>query len=98
MAVVKRMDRPVSEVCRRFEPLPQILRNVRYRSGKPLENPAVSQVIAGATSRLNGNGRVLVRPSGTEPVIRVMAEGDDPVLIEQIVEEIAGAVSASAAG
>jgi phosphoglucosamine mutase len=98
LAVVKKQQKPVSEVCRRFEPLPQILRNVRYRSGKPLENPAVSQVIAGAASRLNGNGRVLVRPSGTEPVIRVMAEGDDPVLIEQIVEEIAGAVSASAAG
>jgi phosphoglucosamine mutase len=93
--VIKRQQKPASEVCHRFEPLPQILRNVRYRNGKPLENPNVNQVIAGATSRLNGNGRVLVRPSGTEPVIRVMAEGDDPVLIEQIVDEIAGAVSAS---
>ncbi len=97
MAVIKRQQRPVSEVCHRFEPLPQIMRNVRYRSGKPLEHPSVSQAIAGATSRLNGQGRVIVRPSGTEPVIRVMAEGDDPALIEQIVEEIAGAVSASAA-
>jgi phosphoglucosamine mutase len=94
--VIKRQQKPASEVCHRFEPLPQILRNVRYRNGKPLENPNVSQVIAGATSRLNGSGRVLVRPSGTEPVIRVMAEGDDPILIEQIVDEIAGAVSASA--
>ncbi|MBN8957976.1 MAG: phosphoglucosamine mutase [Rhizobiales bacterium] len=94
--VIKRQQKPASEVCHRFEPLPQILRNVRYKNGKPLENPNVSKVIAGATSRLNGSGRVLVRPSGTEPVIRVMAEGDDPILIEQIVDEIAGAVSASA--
>ena len=70
---------------------------MRYRNGKPLENPNVNQVIAGATSRLNGSGRVLVRPSGTEPVIRVMAEGDDPILIEQVLDEMAGAVSASAA-
>jgi phosphoglucosamine mutase len=96
LAVIKRQQKPASEVCRRFEPLPQILRNVRYKNGKPLENPNVSKIIAGATSRLNGSGRVLVRPSGTEPVIRVMAEGDDPILIEQIVDEIAGAVSASA--
>jgi len=97
LAVVKRQNRPVSEVCRRFEPLPQVLRNVRYRSGRPLEVPQVRTVIEGATTRLNGSGRLVVRPSGTEPVIRVMAEGDDPALIEEIVDEIAGALTEAAA-
>jgi phosphoglucosamine mutase len=97
MAVVKRMDRPVSEVCRRFEPLPQILRNVRYGAGRPLEMPHVQAAIDGATARLNGCGRVLVRPSGTEPVIRIMAEGDDPVVVEQVVNDIAGALTQPAA-
>jgi phosphoglucosamine mutase len=97
MAVVKRLGRPVSEVCRRFEPLPQILRNVHYGSGRPLELPHVLAAIDGATARLNGCGRLLVRPSGTEPVIRIMAEGDDPVMVEQVVNDIAGALASSAA-
>jgi phosphoglucosamine mutase len=97
MAVVKRQGRPVSEVCRRFEPLPQVMRNVRYRSGRPLEMPQVRAAIEGATARLNGNGRLVVRPSGTEPVIRVMAEGDNLGLIEEIADEIAGAVTDAAA-
>jgi len=97
LAVVRRMGRPVSEVCRRFEPLPQILRNVRCGSGQPLDLPHVRAAIDGATARLNGAGRVLVRPSGTEPVIRVMAEGDDPALVEQVVNDIAGALSTAAA-
>jgi phosphoglucosamine mutase len=96
LAVVKKLDRRVSEVCHRFDPLPQILKNVRYKSGKPLENAKVRSAIKDGERRLNGHGRLVVRPSGTEPVIRVMAEGDDPILIEQIVDEIAGAVSASA--
>jgi phosphoglucosamine mutase len=97
LAVVKRQGRPVSEVCRRFEPLPQVLRNVRYRSGRPLETPQVKAAIEGATARLNGNGRLVVRPSGTEPVIRVMAEGEDPALIAEIADQIAGAVTEAAA-
>ncbi|BAT61649.1 phosphoglucosamine mutase [Variibacter gotjawalensis] len=97
MAVVKRSGRPVSEVCRKFEPVAQVMRNVRYRSGKPLEAPAVVKTIDGATQKLNGSGRLVIRPSGTEPVIRVMAEGDDPVLIEQLVDDIAGAVADAAA-
>ena len=97
LAVVKRQGRPVSEVCRRFEPLPQVMRNVRYRSGRPLEAPQVRAVIEGATARLNGNGRLVVRPSGTEPVIRVMAEGDNLGLIEEIADQIAGAVTEAAA-
>lgn len=97
MAVVKKLGRPVSEVCRRFEPLAQILRNVRYRTGRPLEAPPVMAAIEGATAKLNGNGRLLVRPSGTEPVIRVMAEGDDPALVEQVVDDIVGALTEAAA-
>ena len=97
LAVVKRQGRPVSEVCRRFEPLPQVMRNIRYRSGRPLEMPQVRAAIEGATARLNGNGRLVVRPSGTEPVIRVMAEGDDLGLIEEIADQIAGAVTEAAA-
>jgi phosphoglucosamine mutase len=95
--VVKRQGRAVSEVCRRFEPLPQLLRNVRYKTGKPLESLHVQKAITAATARLNGSGRVLVRPSGTEPVIRVMAEGDDPIAVEQIVDEIVGALTEAAA-
>ena len=97
LSVVKRQGRPVSEICRRFEPLPQLLRNVRYKAGKPLESPHVQKAIDAGTARLNGNGRLLVRPSGTEPVIRVMAEGDDPIAVEQIVDEICGALTEAAA-
>ena len=77
LAVVQKLRRPVSEVCRRFDPLPQILKNVRYRSGKPLDNADVKSAIVAGEKRLNGHGRLLVRSSGTEPVIRVMGEGDD---------------------
>jgi phosphoglucosamine mutase len=97
MAVVKKLGRPVSEVCYRFEPLRQIMRNVRYRSGRPLETPHVIAAIADAETRLTGNGRLIVRASGTEPVIRVMAEGDNPALLEQVVENIAGALTEAAA-
>ena len=77
LAVVKRHNKPVSEICHRFEPLPQVLKNVRYRTGKPMESAAVITAIASAEKKLGGGGRLLVRPSGTEPVIRVMGEGDD---------------------
>ncbi len=96
LAVVQKLGRPVSEVCHRFEPLPQILKNVRYR-GKPLEDPGVKSAIKDAETRLNGHGRLLVRPSGTEPVIRVMGEGDDRDLIEDVVETIIAAVGRTAA-
>ena len=97
LAVVKRLDRPVSEVCHRFEPLPQVLKNVRYKKGKPLEDAKVKIAIDGATARLNGNGRLVIRPSGTEPVIRVMGEGDDQYLVEEIVDEIVEALTQAAA-
>ena len=82
---------------RSFEPLPQILRNVRYRGGKPLEHAKVRSAIADAENRLNGHGRLVVRPSGTEPVIRIMGEGDDKAMVEEVVEGIAEVVAAHAA-
>ena len=88
LAVVQKLRRPVSEVCRRFDPLPQILKNVRYRSGKPLDNADVKSAIVAGEKRLNGHGRLLVRSSGTEPVIRVMAEGDDEKLVKTVVGDI----------
>jgi phosphoglucosamine mutase len=93
LAVVKKKDKPVSEVCHRFEPLPQILRNVRYRGGKPLEHATVRSAIADGENRLNGHGRLVVRPSGTEPVIRVMGEGDDKAMVEEIVDGIVDALT-----
>jgi phosphoglucosamine mutase len=93
LSVVKRQDRPVSEVCRCFNALPQILRNVPYRSGEPLRDGAVLDVIASATARLHTSGRLVVRPSGTETVIRVMAEGDDRNLIGDIVDEVSHAIA-----
>ena len=97
LAVVKKHDRPVSEVCHRFDPLPQVLKSVRYKGGKPLENAKVRSAIKDGERRLNGHGRLVVRPSGTEPVIRVMGEGDDQVLVEEVVDGIVDALSRAAA-
>ncbi len=97
LAVVKRRNKPVSEICHRFEPLPQILKNVRYRSGKPMESSAVMTAIASAEKKLGQGGRLLVRPSGTEPVIRVMGEGDDKLLVEQAVDDVCAALTQVAA-
>jgi phosphoglucosamine mutase len=97
LAVVKKQEEPVSKVCHRFDPLPQVLKNVRYKSGKPLENATVRTAIQEAEARLTGQGRLLVRPSGTEPVIRVMGEGDDKVLVEEIVDGIVDALTKAAA-
>jgi phosphoglucosamine mutase len=97
LAVVKKLDRRVSEVCHRFDPLPQILKNVRYKSGKPLENAKVRSAIKDGERRLNGHGRLVIRPSGTEPVIRVMGEGDDKALVEEVVDGIVEALNRTAA-
>ncbi|MCW2306202.1 phosphoglucosamine mutase [Rhodobium gokarnense] len=94
LAVVKKLDKPVSEVCHRFDRVPQILENVRTRGAKPLENEAVLSAIRDAETKLGNSGRIVIRPSGTEPVIRVMAEGDDEVLVARLVKEICGAVEA----
>lgn len=97
LSVVKRQERPVSEVCHCFDPLPQILKNVRYRSGTPLQQDAVVTAIAHGRERLGETGRVVIRPSGTEPVIRVMAEGDDRSLVTEVVDDIVDAVARAAA-
>ncbi|SFL61275.1 phosphoglucosamine mutase [Methylorubrum salsuginis] len=97
LSVVKRQERPVSEVCHCFEPLPQILKNVRFRSGEPLRADSVVTAIAQAKDRLGASGRLVIRPSGTEPVIRVMAEGDDRDLVNEVVDEVVDAVSRAAA-
>src|SRR5215469_7098777 len=93
LSVLKKQDQKVSEVCHRFDPLPQVLRNVRYRSGKPLETAKVRSAIREAERRLNGHGRLIIRPSGTELVIRVMGEGEDRLLIEEVVDCIVDALS-----
>ena len=97
LAVVKKQSQPVSAICHRFDPLPQVLKNVRYRSGKPLESADVRSAIREGERRLNGQGRLIVRPSGTEPVIRVMGEGDDKALVEEVVDGIVDALSHAAA-
>jgi phosphoglucosamine mutase len=97
LAVVKRGGKRVSELCHRFEPLPQILKNVRYQKGKPLDDDQVRSVIASAERKLGRGGRLIVRPSGTEPVIRVMGEGDDRTLVESVVDDVVEALSEIAA-
>jgi phosphoglucosamine mutase len=96
LACVVATGRSVSEVCARFTPLPQILENVRYSSGRPLDDKRVRKVIEGARQQLGDSGRLVIRPSGTEPVIRVMAEGDDEKLVTTVVGEIVEAVKAAA--
>jgi len=92
LATVVTTERPVSEVCNRFERIPQLLRNVRYSNGSPLEDQRVVAAIDAAKAKLGDKGRLLIRPSGTEPVIRVMAEGEDERLVATIVGDIVAAV------
>jgi phosphoglucosamine mutase len=98
LAVMVRTGKPMSALARQFEPVPQKLENVKFaKGGEPLKNEKVISAIADAEARLNGSGRILVRPSGTEPLIRIMAEGDDEKLVNQLVKEIVGAVKSAAA-
>jgi phosphoglucosamine mutase len=92
LAVAKQAGKPVSEVCRRFEKVPQLLQSVRYTEGKPLEHKLVQQAIKESQARLGTSGRLVIRPSGTEPVIRVMAESDDEGLVAAVVSEIAATI------
>ena len=96
LAMLAETGKPVSETARLFEPLPQLLRNVRYQGAPPLDDKSVRQAIAEGESRLGSTGRILVRPSGTEPVVRVMAEGEDNALVASVVADIARAIEARA--
>ncbi len=95
LAVIQRNGRPASEVCHRFDPVPQVMRNFRYDGGRPLENDQVRRAIEDAETRLNG-GRLVIRPSGTEPVIRVMGEGDNIDLVEAVVSDIVAVLGRAA--
>jgi len=97
LAALVEAGRPASEVLHRFDPVPQLLKNVRFGGGKPLEDNEVRRVIAQAEKELTGSGRLVIRPSGTEPVIRVMAEGDDADQVRDVVERICDSVAKAAA-
>ena len=97
LAELVRQGKPASEVLHLFDTVPQLLKNVRFSGGKPLEAETVKRAIASAESELNGKGRLVIRPSGTEPVIRVMAEGDDAAQVNRVVDEICDAVKEAAA-
>ncbi len=89
--------KPASELLHQFDPVPQLLKNVRFAGGKPLDNAQVQAAIAEGEAALNGRGRLVIRASGTEPVIRVMAEGDDAGQVERVVDLICDAVRVAAA-
>jgi phosphoglucosamine mutase len=95
LAALVRTGKPASEVLHLFDPVPQLLKNVRYESGDPLENAQVKDAIASAKGELGGSGRLVIRKSGTEPLIRVMAEGDDGDEVERVVDSICDAVKAA---
>jgi len=86
--IIQASGKPASQVCRPFEPRPQLLENVKLNIGDPLRADAVKQVIAESERRLLGKGRLLIRKSGTEPLVRIMAEGEDRTLIASVVNEI----------
>jgi len=88
LAVVVARQRPVSEVCHMFEPVPQVLRNVRFNGSAPLAHASVIAAIKDGENRLGDLGRILIRKSGTEPLIRVMAESDDQALVDAVVSQI----------
>lgn len=96
LASLVRSGKRASEMLHQFDPVPQLLKNVRYDGGAPLDDAHVKQAIADAESELAGRGRLVIRPSGTEPVIRVMAEGDDEGQVERVVDSICDAVRAAA--
>jgi phosphoglucosamine mutase len=97
LAALVEAKAPASELLRQFEPLPQLLKNVRFSGGmEPLETDQVRKRIAAAEAELEGKGRLVIRKSGTEPLIRVMAEGDDPELVERVVDDICEAVRTAA--
>ena len=96
LAALVKSGQRASELMHLFDPVPQLLKNVRFAGGKPLDDARVKAVIAEAEAQLSGRGRLVIRPSGTEPVIRVMAEGDDAAEVEQVVDAICDAVKEAA--
>ncbi len=96
LAAMVETGKPASELLAQFEPLPQLLKNVRFNGGEPLESAAVKGAIAEGEAALKGKGRLLIRKSGTEPLIRVMAEGEDPAIVERVVDDICAAVVSAA--
>jgi len=96
LAALVQSGKKASELLHLFDPVPQLLKNVRYSGGAPLENETVKSVIAQAEAELAGKGRLVIRPSGTEPVIRVMAEGDDEAQVLAVVDRICDAVGDAA--
>ncbi|ETX29764.1 phosphoglucosamine mutase [Roseivivax isoporae] len=97
LAEMVRTGRPASDLARNFDPVPQLLKNVRYTAGRaPLETPAVQDSIRAAEAAMGGRGRVLIRKSGTEPLIRVMAECEDEALLASVVDGIVAEVERAA--
>ena len=95
LAALVASGKPASELLHLFDPLPQLLKNVRFKGGAPLDTTPVKAAIADGEARLNGTGRLLIRKSGTEPLIRVMAEGEDMALVTAVVDDICAAVVAA---
>ena len=95
LAALVEKTRPASELLRQFEPLPQLLKNVRFSGKDPLEQDSVKRQIAAAEAELHARGRLVIRKSGTEPLIRVMAEGDDRAMVERVVDEVCAAVQSA---
>jgi phosphoglucosamine mutase len=96
LAALVQSGKRASELLHLFDPVPQLLKNVRFSGGKPLDDARVKAAIADAEASLDGSGRLVIRPSGTEPVIRVMAEGDDAGEVEAAVDSICAAVAEAA--
>ena len=98
LSIVAKSGKTASSVCRLFEPLPQVLENVRYASGQqPLTHDGVKDAVKKAEAALAGQGRLLIRPSGTEPVIRVMAEGPDMAQIKTVTRDVCAAIEKATA-
>ncbi|MDE1467165.1 phosphoglucosamine mutase [Aurantiacibacter sp. D1-12] len=92
LAAMVRTGKPASELLHLFDPVPQLLKNVQYDGGDPLEDTSVKQAIADGEADLGNSGRLVIRKSGTEPLIRVMAEGDDAAQVTRVVDDICKAV------
>jgi phosphoglucosamine mutase len=98
LAALTDQSRPASEACRLFEPLPQKLRNVRFTGVSPLKDPRIIDAVAAAEAMLAKTGRLLLRESGTEPLVRVMAEGEDPALVSRVVDDLCTQIAAVTRG